>query len=113
MALVGLRHLQLLPGRSQCRLGRFNLGLRGAILGRRIVEFLLRDQTRTPRLSYVADEGTKRAYTKEIAAGLPDTEAKIAEYQRQFPDAGIVGHGTGDTQKFSAPLPTLASVGPR
>ena len=73
----------------------------------------MQDQRRAPRLSYTAGGGTKTAYTTEIVAAQPDTETKIAEYQRQFPDARVVGYGTGDTQRFVAASPTLASVGPR
>jgi hypothetical protein len=73
----------------------------------------MQDQRRAPRLSYAADDGTKVAYTTEIVAAPPDTETKIAEYKRQFPDARIVGYDTGDTRKFIASPPTLASVGPR
>jgi hypothetical protein len=73
----------------------------------------MQDQRKAPRLSYAADDGTKVAYTTEIAAAQPDTETKIAEYQRQFPDARVVGYDAGDTRKFIAPPPALASAGPR
>jgi hypothetical protein len=73
----------------------------------------MQDQRRLPRLSCAVDVGTKAAYTAEIVAGQPDTETKIAEYQKQFPDARVVGYDTGDTRKFIAAPPTLASVGPR
>jgi hypothetical protein len=68
----------------------------------------MRDQVRMPRLSYAASNGTKAAYTKEIAADQPDTEAQIADYQKQFPDARVVGYGTKDTQKLSSVPPMLA-----
>jgi hypothetical protein len=73
----------------------------------------LRDNKRLPRFCYVCPDGSKSAYTKEIAAGLPDTDAKIAEYQKEFPDARIVGYGTADTQKLALPLPTMAFAAPR
>jgi hypothetical protein len=71
------------------------------------------DQGRIPRLSFATPDGTKTAYTKEIPLGLPDTEARIAEYKKQFPDANISGYGTCDTQRLVSSPPTLTSAGPR
>lgn len=63
----------------------------------------LRDSARQPRFCYVCPDGSKPVYTKEIVAGLPDTNAKIAAYQKEFPDARVLGYGTKDTQKLVMP----------
>ncbi len=68
---------------------------------------IARDQGALPRQSYATTDGTKTAYTKEIAAD-PDAAIKIADYEKLNPDARIVGYGTADTQKSYSPPPRLA-----
>jgi hypothetical protein len=72
----------------------------------------IRDGGRFPRFSFVGSDGTKTTYTQQILAGLPDTDAKIAEYRKQFPDARIAGYGTDDTQKLASPPPNMTAPAP-
>jgi hypothetical protein len=71
----------------------------------------IRDGGRRPRCAFLDPSGSKTAYTKEIASGL-DAEAEIAAYQKDFPDAHVVGYGISDTQRFTSSSPTLTNPTP-